>query len=114
MSRFCSAEATHANVLILSRFRWVYCQLQQLEKSKSTRLPVSSLKAALFALPKTLDETYQRMLNIIEDDDRSCALTLLQWLAYAKSPLSLGELAEASVIDPTDDTAADWIVNTDD
>ncbi|KAK6436813.1 hypothetical protein LTR95_006993 [Oleoguttula sp. CCFEE 5521] len=93
-------------------FRWVYCQLQQLKKSKSTQ--PSSLKAALFALPKTLDETYQRMLNNIDEDDRPYALKLIRWLAYAQSPPSLGELAEASIIDPMDDPAADGSVNIDD
>nr|OQO23823.1 hypothetical protein B0A51_08145 [Rachicladosporium sp. CCFEE 5018] len=93
-------------------FRWVYCQLQQLKQSKCTR--PSSLRAALFALPKDLDETYQRMLDNINRADRSNALTLLRWLAYAQSPLSLLELAEASIIDPTDNLAADGLVDTDD
>lgn len=31
---------------------------------------------------------------------RKEALTLLRWLAYAQSPPSLGELAEAAIIDP--------------
>nr|OQO29670.1 hypothetical protein B0A51_02575 [Rachicladosporium sp. CCFEE 5018] len=79
---------------------------------KSTR--PSSLRAALLALPKTLDETYQRMLNNINEADRSYALTLLRWLAYAQSPLSLLELAEADIIDPKDDPAADGLVDVDD
>ncbi|KAK6435961.1 hypothetical protein LTR95_007848 [Oleoguttula sp. CCFEE 5521] len=93
-------------------FRWVYCQLEQLKMSKSTR--PSSLRAALLALPKTLDETYQRMLNNINESDRSYALALLRWLAYARSPLSLLELAEAGIIDPTDNLAADGLVDVDD
>jgi hypothetical protein len=93
------------------RFRWVFCQLQELKKSKSTR--PNSVKAALLALPETLDETYERMLNSISEDDRPYALTFLRWLAYAKSPPSLERLREASIIDPTDDPAARGVVDID-
>ena len=58
------------------------------------------MKEALRHLPATLDATYERMLTGIEEMFRMEALTLLRWLAYAKSPLSLGELAEATVINP--------------
>lgn len=53
----------------------------------------------MLALPATLDETYERMLITINREDRSEAATLLQWLVYAQSPLSLAELAEATIID---------------
>ena len=94
------------------RFRWVYCQLQELKKSKSTR--PKSVKAALLALPATLDETYQRMLNSIDEYDRPYALTLLRWLAYAQSPPSLDELAEASIIEPAGDTGSGGVVDIED
>ncbi|KAK0950685.1 hypothetical protein LTR91_025479, partial [Friedmanniomyces endolithicus] len=93
-------------------FRWVYCQLQVLKESKSSR--PSSIKAALRALPKNLDETYERMRNKITGDDRPDALTLIRWLAYVQSPLSLDELAEVSIVDPTDDAAADGVVDVED
>ncbi|KAK4904792.1 hypothetical protein LTR49_025823 [Elasticomyces elasticus] len=90
-------------------FRWVYCHLQVLKESKSSR--PSSIKAALRALPNNLDETYERMLNKISKDDRPDALTLIRWLAYVQSLLSLDELAEASIVVPTDDAAADGVVD---
>ncbi|KAM0719563.1 hypothetical protein Q7P37_003693 [Cladosporium fusiforme] len=93
-------------------FRWVYCQLQELKKSKSTR--PTAIRAALLALPKTLDETYERMLRSISEDDRPCALTFLRWLVYAKSPLTLDQLAEGSIIDPTDYPATEGVVDVDD
>ena len=89
----------------------MFCQLQELKKSKSTR--PNSVKAALLALPETLDDTYERMLNNISEDDRPYALTFLRWLAYAKSPPSLDQLREASVIDPADGTAARGMVDID-
>lgn len=90
----------------------MFCQLQVLKESKSSK--PSSIKAALRALPKDLDETYERMLNNISPEDRSPALTLLRWLAYAETPLSLAELAEASIIDPTDDESAEGTVDVGD
>ncbi|KAF2719344.1 hypothetical protein K431DRAFT_212208, partial [Polychaeton citri CBS 116435] len=78
-------------------FRWAYCQLQELKKLKSTR--PRFVKEALYSLPTTLDETYERILIGIEEGLRIDALVLLRWLAYAKSPLSLSELVDATVID---------------
>ena len=60
------------------------------------------MKAALTSLPVTLDATYERMLNAIEEACRKEALVLLRWLTYATSPPTLGELAEATIIDPSD------------
>ena len=65
------------------------------------------MREALFDLPETLDQTYERMLTGIEKRSRKDALILLRWLAFARSPLSLGELAEARVIDPTGDGGVD-------
>lgn len=50
-------------------------------------------------LPATLDATYKRTLTSIEDLYREEALKLLRWLAYAPSPPTLYELAEAAIID---------------
>lgn len=87
----------------------MHCQLQELTRSKSTQ--PKAVKEALLALPETLDETYQRVLEDLDENDHQHALTLLRWLAYAASPRSLDELAEACIIDPTDDPAADGVVD---
>ncbi|PPJ53251.1 hypothetical protein CBER1_11924 [Cercospora berteroae] len=79
------------------RFRWAYCQLQELKKLKAIK--PKYVKKLLNNLPATLDATYERMLSGIEDMFCKEALTLLQWLAYAQSPPTLGELAEATIID---------------
>jgi hypothetical protein len=55
----------------------------------------------LLSLPATLDATYERILTGIGETLRREALLLLRWLAYAQSPPSLGELAEATIINPT-------------
>ena len=87
------------------RFRWAYCQLQELKRLKSTR--PSHVKDALYNLPETLHETYERMLTGIDGRSREDALVLLRWLAYARSPPSLGELIEARIIDPAEDGSVD-------
>ncbi len=82
-------------------FRWAYHQLQELKKLKSAK--PAYVKAALANIPKTLDETYERVLLGIEEVYRDEALVLLRWLAYSKRPLTLAELAEATIIDPIAD-----------
>lgn len=76
------------------RFRWAYCQLQELKKLKSTK--PKYIRAALSTIPATLDATYERMLIGIGELYQEEALVLLRWSAYAQSPLSLHELAEAA------------------
>nr|POE79016.1 vegetative incompatibility protein het-e-1 [Quercus suber] len=78
-------------------FRWAYCQLQELKRLPDTRL--SYIRKALYNLPATLDETYARIITGIGEAYRSDALTLLRWLAYARSPPTLGQLAETVIID---------------
>lgn len=82
----------------MPRFRWAYCQLQELKKLKSTKRKY--IEDALRTLPATLDETYERMLSGIEKRYFAEAFTLLRWLSYARSPPTLRELAEAAIVDP--------------
>lgn len=88
---------------MFNRFRWVYCQMQELKKSKSTS--PKSILLALRSLPSTLDDTYARMLLNISATDRSDALKLLRWITYAKSPRTLEELVDIRIIDPDDETS---------
>jgi ankyrin repeat protein len=92
-------------------FRYVFCQLQELTKSKSTR--PTTVRNVLLALPATLDGTYERMLSRIDFEDQPYALTLLRWLAFSYEPLTLEQLAEASIIDPTNDPNSDGTVDID-
>ena len=82
--------------------------MQELKKLKSTR--PRFVKEALYSLPSTLDETYERMLVGIDESLRPDARKLLRWLAYARSPPSLGELVDATIID----WAADGSVEVED
>jgi ankyrin repeat domain-containing protein 50 len=81
----------------ISRFRWVFCQLEALKKCPPLQDPI---RKALKNLPATLDETYERILGNIDDEDsQQVARRSLLWLAFSVRPLYLEELAEAAVID---------------
>lgn len=58
----------------------------------------SALRKALASLPKTLDDTYERILCNIDEDHAEDALKVLQWLAFSARPLELKEIAEATAI----------------
>ena len=47
-----------------TRFRWVVCQLDAIRDYKK----ISLLNKTLKSLPKTLDETYERILSSIPDE----------------------------------------------
>ncbi|KAF8476268.1 hypothetical protein JB92DRAFT_2770147, partial [Gautieria morchelliformis] len=77
------------------RFRWVVCQLDALRKCRSPH----ELKKALTNLPKTLYETYDRILLDIDQGNREDALKLLQWLAFSVREVSVREAVEVLATD---------------
>ncbi|KAL1966584.1 hypothetical protein VTN77DRAFT_3995 [Rasamsonia byssochlamydoides] len=79
-------------------FRWAACQMDILANC----LNRSSLRKALKNLPKTLGDTYERILSTIDDDYRDYALTILQWLAFSTRPLYANEAAEIVAITADD------------
>ena len=76
------------------RFRWAACQLDALGNC----LTEAKLRKALDALPRTLDETYARLLSSIKDDYQDYAFLILQWLCFSPEPLRLEELAEVVAV----------------
>ncbi|RDW65591.1 hypothetical protein BP5796_10283 [Coleophoma crateriformis] len=75
-------------------FRWVTCQFDTLEKCQSRKDFIHALEN----LPPTLDETYRRALEGIEDHFKNHALRIFQWLVFSKRPLTLLEAAEIIAI----------------
>ena len=61
---------------------------------------MTGLRKALFSLPKSLDETYTRLLLKIDSEYRREAYVALQWLAFSFRPLQVEEIAEAVMIQP--------------
>jgi ankyrin repeat protein len=80
--------------MILNRFRWVFCQLETLRNC----LP-QNVRNVLKELPKSLDETYERMLKEIGKVNPHQAYRLLQCLTVATRPLRVEELAEVLALD---------------
>jgi hypothetical protein len=80
----------------ISRFRWVFCQLGVLKQCRSR----NGILRALETLPRTLDETYERILKGISEEDSPIAARGLRWLVFSKRPLQVEELAEAAILNP--------------
>ena len=85
---------SYRSLILSNRFRWVYCQLEALRPC----FP-NNLRRMLEELPKSLDETYQRILKEINNANHKQAHQLLQCLAVAQRPLRVEELAEVLALD---------------
>ena len=87
----------------------MYCQIETLR-----RCFPQSIKRALGELPKTLDDTYERTLQDIDEEKRGYAHRLLQCLTVSIRPLRVEELAEVLAIQLGSDAEtmpgfnADW------
>lgn len=82
-------------------FRWVDCQLRALAQSRTP----NEIRRALSSLPKDLDETYTRIMQSLDFEDRRLAQKILVWLGLARRPLRLGELA--TMLSESDDHSFD-------
>ena len=65
-------------------------------------MTLSKLRKALATLPRTLDDTYARILCDIDEENQQYALHILQWLAFSARPLRLIEVSEVVAIDVND------------
>ena len=65
------------------------------------------MRTTLKELPRTLYETYDRILQRIPESHRESAQAALTWIAFSLEPLTLDEVAEASVIDVAGGTFSD-------
>ena len=89
-----SDHDAYCRLIIFHRFRWVFCQLEVLRYC----FP-SNLCRILEELPKSLDETYKRILREINNANQVHAYRLLQCLTVASRPLRVEELAEVLAFD---------------
>ncbi|KAK6523143.1 hypothetical protein TWF694_006038 [Orbilia ellipsospora] len=78
-------------------FRWAVCQLDTMKQCFTPRM----VRAELGKMPKTLDQTYDRILEAIPAMHQAFVQSALKWLAFSNRPLLLEELGEAAVIDPS-------------
>jgi ankyrin repeat protein len=87
----------------MKRFHWVVCQLDELKRC----LNINAIRSALKNLPKTLNETYARILMNIDEEYRENALRVLQWLVFSAVPLRIDEIAEILIAKPDSDSKVD-------
>ena len=101
------ATSRYSCLLKGHRFRWVHCQLAYLRHCLPGRI-----RRALEELPKSLDETYERTLEDIGDQNWEYAHRLFQCVAAASRPLRVEELAEFLAFDfeaeSTPEYLEDW------
>ena len=76
------------------RFQWVFLQLKTLRHAVQP-----NVRRILERLPKTLDETYERVLKNINENNQTHARHLLHCLAVSVRPLRVEELAEILTFD---------------
>lgn len=72
-----------------------------------SNITASAVRRALKSLPKILDDTYVRILCNIDEDYLQMTIAALKWLPFSERPLTVQELAEASVINPDSQTIFD-------
>jgi ankyrin repeat protein len=83
-------------LLILFRFQWVACQLSELQKCTTPR----AVRDAVASMPRTLDDTYERMLLRIPDIYARDTSRIFQWMVYSARPLMVEEVSEILAFDP--------------
>ncbi|KAK6443261.1 hypothetical protein LTR95_000086 [Oleoguttula sp. CCFEE 5521] len=76
-------------------FRWVTCQLEQIKRIGVGK--ESSIRQALHDLPRTLDETYERILSNFHGHFAEDVKRALEWLAFSRRPLQCDEFIETCI-----------------
>ena len=62
-----------------ARFRWAVCQIDSLQRLKCER---KTIQKALKNLPKTLNETYDRIFLAVPEEERLFVEHALRWIAH--------------------------------
>lgn len=66
-------------------------------------LKLDALRKALNTLPKTLDDTYERILLNLDEEYEDYAFKIFQWLCFSKRSMRINEMVEVLATDSTDD-----------
>ncbi|KAJ6120565.1 ankyrin repeat-containing domain protein [Penicillium sp. IBT 18751x] len=77
-------------------FRYAECQLMLLETCPQNE---DRLNQVLDSLPRSLDETYDRMLEKIGQDDSGYARQILNMLSVSRRPLTIAEVNEGMAVE---------------
>ena len=79
----------------MDRFQWVICQFDMLRRCMS----VNAIRKQMSALPKSLDETYDRILLSIDEIHQPEVMKTLQALTVTVDVLTLEEIVEILAVD---------------
>ncbi|KAJ6536872.1 hypothetical protein B0H19DRAFT_1003807, partial [Mycena capillaripes] len=74
-------------------------------ESLSSKTTIKTVREALKALPKNLNDSYNEAMNRIKsqnEEDRNIAHSALTWVVNAKRPLTVTELQVALAVEPDD------------
>ena len=87
-------EQSYRSLMLSNRFRWVYCKLDVLRQCHR-----HDLRRILKESPRSLDDTYERILKKINNANSKQAHRLLQCLVATHRPLRIEELADVLALD---------------
>jgi len=86
--------STTACSYLYHRFRWIFCQLEFLRRCLPARI-----RQALGELPESLDGTYERILQDIDEANWKFSHRIFQCVSVTSRPLRVEELAEFLAFD---------------
>jgi ankyrin repeat protein len=81
-------------------FMWVALAVPLVARQYNNGKPLDAIRQTLQAVPSELEEVYKHILTkVVERDDRSQTLHLMQWIYLAERPLSVTEIRFAMASD---------------
>ena len=78
----------------IHRFRWVAMQLSALNDCNSPDEVTTQLKN----LPPDLNQSYKQLFAKLNPGHHDIVLSIMQWLAFSKEPLTIDQICEAVAI----------------
>ena len=85
-----------------TRFQLASLLMQELQMLKQQTLRPSDIQKTLDALPRGLEESYERIVRRIPDSLVEECTNALKWLTFSKRPLFIEELVDACIITPSE------------
>lgn len=80
-------------------FQWVVLVVSIVLQLHLRGTPMKAILKKLEEIPPELENLYRDLLGGIEDEDRTQTLLLMQWICFAREPLSVDELRFAMAVD---------------
>ncbi|KKP04536.1 hypothetical protein THAR02_03362 [Trichoderma harzianum] len=95
-------DSTLADVNYKSWSDVIKKKVKEILIERSDGISSSEILQALLNLPKGLDQTYERILRMIDPKYQEQIISCLQWLAFSYTPLSVEQLAHIFILRPSD------------